>query len=53
MKTIKTKVGDTTQYSRVSDVIAERKVLTGEYQYCPKSEWKQNVRDLSKTDNSK
>jgi len=48
MKTIKITVGDTTTYSRVSDKIAERNVEKDNYEYCPKSEWKQNVRDLNK-----
>jgi hypothetical protein len=51
MKTIKKVSTDTTEYRRLSDNIAGDKVRSGDWQYCPKSEWKINVRDYSKERN--
>lgn len=48
MKTIKKINQDTTEYRRLSDKIADKKVKNEQWQYCPKSEWKNNVRDYSK-----
>lgn len=35
------------KYVRINDVEAEQRVKAG-WKYCPKSEWKSNVRDLGK-----
>ena len=51
MKTIKKTSQDTTEYRRVSDELADRKIKNDKWQYCPKSEWKINVRDYSKKEN--
>lgn len=48
MKTIKKTNNDTIEYSRVSDEIADEKIKNKGWKYCPKSEWKINVRDFSK-----
>jgi len=36
------------EYKRVSDEFAEQKVQNENWEYCPKSEWKNNVRDINK-----
>ena len=48
MKTIKKTTDKNIEYSRVSDEIAEKKIRQFGWKYCPKSEWKINVRDFSK-----
>jgi hypothetical protein len=48
MKTIKKTTDKNIEYSRVSDEIAEKKIRQSDWKYCPKSEWKINVRDFSK-----
>lgn len=49
MKTIK-KNGN---YERLKDAEAREKVRVAGWAFCPKSEWKQNVRDISKTEAKK
>lgn len=39
------------KYQRVHDVDADMKVKTG-WKFCPKSEWKTNVRDFEKESRS-
>ena len=51
MKCIKHRT--TEQISRVTDEQAYAKVRTNEYEFCPKAEWKQKVRDVNKKDSSK
>lgn len=51
MKTIKKTNNDIIEYSRVSDEIADEKIKNEGWKYCPKSEWKINVRDFSKQKN--
>jgi hypothetical protein len=47
MKTLKKSMGQETKYLRVSDGEANGYVRQG-YSYCPRSEWKTNVRDFGK-----
>jgi hypothetical protein len=47
MKTLKKLINQETKYLRVSDGEAEKYVRQG-YSYCPRSEWKINVRDFGK-----
>lgn len=47
MKTLKKSIGQETKYLRVSDGEANGYVRQG-YTYCPKNEWKTNVRDFGK-----
>lgn len=52
MKTIKKKTEEGFEYKRVADIEADKLVTMG-WQFCPKTEWKINVRDLGKEkDNS-
>lgn len=44
MKTLKNVEGN---FLRATDARAEKLVKTGQWKYCPKSEWKENVRDNS------
>ena len=47
MKTLKKSINQETKYLRVSDGEAAGYVRQG-YTFCPKSEWKTNVRDFGK-----
>jgi hypothetical protein len=47
MKTLKKSTSQETKYLRVSDGEASGYVRQG-YTFCPKSEWKTNVRDFGK-----
>jgi hypothetical protein len=47
MKTIKKKTEEGFEYKRVTDSEADKLVTTG-WQFCPKTEWKINVRDFGK-----
>ena len=37
------------KYQRISDLDADIKVKTG-WKFCPKSEWKTNIRDIGKSE---
>ena len=55
MKTLKKSIGQEIKYLRVSDGEADGYIRQG-YSYCPRSEWKTNVRDFGKekpTENKK
>lgn len=41
----------TVDFKRITDDKVESYLSSG-WEYCPKSEWKTNVRDLNKTENS-
>jgi hypothetical protein len=50
MKTLKkSKTNQEMEYLRVNDGEAEAYIKRG-YSYCPKSEWKSNVRDFGKVE---
>ena len=56
MKTIKKKEkidSELFTYKRVSDDIADKQVRDEGWEFCPKTEWKNNVRDLNKKTNKK
>jgi hypothetical protein len=47
MKTLKKKTDNGFEYKRVTDTEADRFISLG-WLYCPKTEWKVNVRDFGK-----
>jgi hypothetical protein len=47
MKTIKKTQNNQTEYKRLEDVHAEYAVHNQGWNFCPKSEWKLNVRDAA------
>jgi hypothetical protein len=47
MKTIKKKTEKGFEYKRVADLEADKLITMG-WDFCPKSEWKINVRDFGK-----
>jgi hypothetical protein len=48
MKTLKKQNDKGFEYKRVNDLEADKLVKTG-WSFCPKNEWKVNVRDWNKT----
>jgi hypothetical protein len=52
MKTIKREKENKIEYRRVTDLEADKLTQTG-WSFCPKTEWKKNVRDFGKEETLK
>ena len=53
MKTIKKKNKGEQEYNRVFDIVAENMVKNQGWEYCPKTEWKEKVRDVKPVETKK
>ena len=53
MKTLKRKNKGKQEYKRVFDIVADNMVKNQGWTYCPKSEWREKVRDAKPVETEK
>ena len=53
MKTLKKKNKGEQEYKRVFDIVADNMVKNQGWAYCPKSEWREKVRDAKPIESKK
>jgi|AP03_1055505.scaffolds.fasta_scaffold1090266_1 hypothetical protein len=53
MKTLKKKNKGKQEYKRVFDIVADNMVKNQGWSYCPKSEWREKVRDAKPVETKK